>query len=196
MKRLLIISVLAVLAGCSPQIRVYSDYDPDFDLWMYKTFDWGQKIKIEEGKNPLHYNELTDKRIKSAILEQMTGRGYRLTNSNPDLILHYHIIVDDKSIISTAPNGYQYSPAWMGMQTNVYLYKEGTLIIDLMERTTNNLIWRGWAVSAVDQVDPEAVDDLIKTAVIRIFKKYPKAHGKLQTPKEVASKQINYENKN
>lgn len=187
MKRLLIILIPVLLAGCSPQIRVYSDHDPDYDLWTYKTFDWGQKVKIEEGKNPLHYNELNDKRIKSAVQEQMTTRGYQMTSVNPDLILHYHIIVDDQSVVSTEPYGYRYGPHWMRMQTNVYSYREGTLILDLMERKTNNLIWRGWAVSAIDEIDPEKVDDLIKTAVARIFKKYPKAPGKLQTTKEVVS---------
>ncbi|MEO5603847.1 MAG: DUF4136 domain-containing protein [Cyclobacteriaceae bacterium] len=186
MKRLLIISALAILAECSPQIRVFSDYDPDYDVWTYKTFDWGQTVNIEAGKNPLHYNELNDKRIKEAVRQQMTSRGYELTSDNPDLILHYHIIVDNQSVITTEPYGYRYSPYWMRTQTNVYSYREGTLILDLMDKKTNNLIWRGWAVSAIDEVDPEKVDDLIKTAISRIFKKFPKTQKKIQTSKEVA----------
>jgi hypothetical protein len=185
MKRLLIITALAILAGCSPQIRVFSDFDPDYDLWTYKTFDWGQKVDIEAGKNPLQYNELNDKRIKAAVQQQMVSRGYELTSNSPDLALHYHIIVDDQSVVSTEPYGYRYGQYWMRMQTDVYSYKEGTLILDLMDKKTNNLIWRGWAVSAIDQIDPEKVDELIKTAVARIFKKFPKAENKIQTSKEV-----------
>jgi hypothetical protein len=185
MRRLLVISIVALLTGCSPQIRVYSDYDPDYDLWMYRTFDWGQRENIEESKNPLHYNELNDKRIKSAVQEQMTLRGYELSSEKPDLILHYHIVVDDQSVVTTEPYGYRYGPYWMRMHTNVYSYREGTLILDLMDKKTNNLIWRGWAVSAIDQIDPKDVDELIKTAVSRIFKKYPKAPATLKTSKEV-----------
>lgn len=189
MKRLLLfISIFAILKGCSPQIRVYSDYDPDYDLWVYKTFDWGQKADIEKGKNPLHYNELNDKRIKTAVQEQMVMRGYRLAAENPDLFLHYHIIVDDQSVVTTEPYGYRYGSYWMRMQTNIYSYREGTLILDLMDKKTNNLVWRGWAVSAIDDVNPEKVDELIKMAVTRIFKKFPKTQGrKIQNTKEVAS---------
>lgn len=188
MNRLLIPLLVGILAAaCSPQIRVYSDADPDYDLWTYRTFDWGQKVKIEEGKNPLHYNELNDKRIKSAVQEQMVMRGYQLTSENPELILHYHIIVDDRSVVSTEPYGYHYGPYWMRLQTNVYSYREGTLILDLMDSKTNNLIWRGWAVSAIDEIDPEKVDGLIQKAVSRIFKKYPGTATKLKKVKDVVS---------
>lgn len=178
MKRILILFMVAVLAGCSPQIRVFSDYDPDYDLWTYTTFDWGQKVNIEEGKNPLHYNELNDKRIKAAVQEQMTLRGYKLTSEAPDLILHYHIIVDNQSVVTTEPYGYRYGPYWMRMNTNVYSYREGTLILDLMDKKTQNLIWRGWAVTEINGIDPEKVDGLIKTAVFKIFKKFPEGYQK------------------
>ena len=179
-------SILALLAECL-QLKVYSDRDPDFDLSRYSTFDWGQKVKIEESKNPLHYNELNDKRIKSAVQQQMTSHGYELTSENPDLIFHYHIIVGDRSVVTPDPYGYRYGPYWMRMQTDVYAYREGTLILDLMDRKTNNLVWRGWAVSAIDEIDPEKMDELIKTAVARIFRKYPNTTGKSKTSKEVVS---------
>lgn len=181
------IGTLAFVTSCSPQIRVYSDADPDYDLKAYKTFDWGQKVDIESGKNPLHYNELNDKRIKSAVQEQLQWQGYTLTNTDPDLIIHYHIIVDDQSVVTTEPFGYRYGPYWMQTQTNIYAYREGTLILDLMDKKTNNLIWRGWAVTAIDGVNPEKVDKLIRTAVKKIFKKFPKAQHRLNTSSEIVS---------
>lgn len=179
--------ILAIVTGCSPQIRVYSDTDPDYNLQAYKTFDWGQKVNIESGKNPLHYNELNDKRIKSAVLEQLQMQGYTLASTDPDLIVHYHIIVDDQSVVTTEPFGYRYGPYWMQMQTNVYAYREGTLILDLMDNKTNNLIWRGWAVTAIDEVNPEKVEELIKTAVKKIFRKFPKTQHRPSTSGEIVS---------
>jgi hypothetical protein len=185
MKHILLASIFAMLTGCSPQITVFSDTDPDYDLWTYKTFDWGQKVNIEEGRNPLHYNELNDKRIKAAVLDQMTARGYQLTSDNPDLILHYHIIIDDQSVVATDPYGYYYGPYWLNMQTNVFTYQQGTLILDLMERKSQNLIWRGWAVTDIGQIKPDEVSDIIKTTVAKIFKKYPGATSKQHTPNNV-----------
>lgn len=186
MTRILIIS-LVVLVACSSQIRVFSDYDPGYDLRSYKTFDWGEKVKIEQGKNPLHYNELNDKRIKAAVLEEMISRGYQQTEDAPELILHYHIIVDDRSVVTTEPYGYQYGPYWTRSNANFYSYREGTLILDLMDRKTQNLIWRGWAVTDIDGITPKEVEAIIKSAVAKIFKKYPKAPVTLKTSKEVVS---------
>src|SRR5687768_8879982 len=78
MKQTLLWLSLLLLVACSPEIQVRTDFDPDYDLWTFKTFDWGQKVNIEEGRNPLHYNELNDKRIKSAVQDQLTSRGYLL----------------------------------------------------------------------------------------------------------------------
>jgi hypothetical protein len=191
MKALFYISlaVFLVLTGCSPQIRTYADFDPDYDLSNYRTFDWGQKVNIEADGNPLHYNELNDKRIKDAVTLELTGRGYVFSEDHPDLVLHYHIIVDDQSIVTMEPYGYRYGPYWMRMETNIYSYREGTLILDLMDAGTNNLIWRGWAVSAIDrEYTPEQVDRLIKKAVARIFKNFPALPAKTSISKEIVSK--------
>lgn len=185
MSRIIILPLFVLLAACSREINVFSDHDPDYDLWVYKTFDWGQHVNIEEGKNPFHYNELNDKRIKAAVHEQMSARGYQLTADAPDLILHYHIIVEDKSVLTTEPFGYQYSPYWERTHTNIYSYREGTLILDLMDSKTKNLIWRGWAVTEVSGIDPQKIDKLIKTTVAKIFKKYPKTVHKSLTSKEL-----------
>jgi hypothetical protein len=173
MARVLIFLFIVIGAGCSPQIKVYSDMDPDYDLWTYKSFDWGQKVNIEAGNNPLRYNELNDKRIKAAVIEQLQSRGFILREQDPDLILHYHIIINDKTAVTTEPFGYRYGSYWMRSGVNMYYYREGTLIIDLMERNTKNLVWRGWAVANVDEIDPEEVDEVIKLAVEKIFRKFP-----------------------
>ncbi|HEU5290442.1 MAG TPA: DUF4136 domain-containing protein [Cyclobacteriaceae bacterium] len=168
----LLIALYGLISCSSTQMSVHSDIDPDYDLWTYKTFNWGRKIDIEAGRNPLYYNELNDKRIKAAVNQELTARGYSFTESDPELIVHYHIIVDDRSVVRTEPYGYNYGPYWTTMKSNIYAYHEGTLIIDLMDKKSNNLIWRGWAVSVIDEV--EEVDDLIKIAVGKIFKKFPK----------------------
>jgi hypothetical protein len=188
MKKTLLGSLLLFMVACSPEIQVHTDFDPDYDLWTFKTFDWGQKVNIEEGKNPFHYNELNDKRIKSAVQEQLTSRGYQLTEAHPDLILHYHIIVNDKSILVTEPYGYNYSSYWRRMETNIYSYREGTLILDLMDSKTNNLIWRGWAISLLNSsYKPDEIEKLIKTVVARIFKKFPKTKNRMPTTADVVS---------
>lgn len=173
MHRIVPIIMLLVLAGCSHQIKVYSDIDPDYDLWRYTTFRCAQNENIESGKNPLYYNELNDKRVNSAIVEQLKLKGYTAREEKPDVILHYHIVIEDQTVVVPEPYGYSYGPYWTNLQLS---YKEGTLIIDLIDANTNRLVWRGWAVSSMDTVyDPHQVEDFIKFAVEKIFRKFPKS---------------------
>lgn len=173
MKHLKYITILLIAVACSPNVRVYSDHDPDYHVENFNTFDWAQKTNIEANKNPLHYNELNDKRIKSAILHELTSRGYTRSETNPDLVIHYHIIVDDQSVVTTEPLGYRYGPYWMRTKTNIYPYREGTLIIDLMDPKSNALVWRGWATAGLDMITPEQTEEIISRAVYKIFKRFP-----------------------
>ncbi|HEX8038303.1 MAG TPA: DUF4136 domain-containing protein [Chryseosolibacter sp.] len=176
MNKAIFISFLLLLTRCSPEISVYSDYDPDYDVRQYQTFGWMAKADIEAGQNPIYYNELNDKRIRSAVNTELTTRGYQLTETQPQLLIHYHIIVDDRTVIATDPYGAYYGPYWMRMQTNVYPYREGTLIIDLMSGETGNLIWRGWAFSAIQSTyTAEQADRVVKAAVTKIFRKFQKS---------------------
>lgn len=172
--KILAATLLFLLAGCSREISVYADYDPDYDLWEYTTFDWAPNTNPEAGKNPLYHNELNNKRIKSVALEQLNMRGYKLKTEKPDLILYHYIVIEEKAAIVTEPYGYYYGPYWRQMKTDVYPYRKGTLILDLMDAKTHNLIWRGWAVSLIDEnYDSREIERLIKSAVVRIFKNFP-----------------------
>ena len=175
MLKITIAALILLIGSCSPEIQVYSDYDPSYDLNKYSTFSWTQTESIESGNNPLYYNELNDKRIKSAVQELLISKGYTQSKDKSDLVVHYHIIVDDQSIVTTDPHGEFYSPYWMHLRTNITQYREGTLIIDIMDSKNNSLIWRGWAVSAIDTVyTPAQIDHLIRSAVSKIFRKFPK----------------------
>lgn len=174
MKPLAILITLATLTSCSPHIRVYTDCDPDFDLWTYKTYNWVATANVETGKNPLYYNELNDKRIKTAVSNELTSRGYRLVEEQPGLIVHYHIVVTEEALVSPESFSYNYSPYWTEALANLSPYREGTLIVDLMDSQSKNLVWRGWAVSAIsDDYKPKQIDALIKKAVTKMFNRFP-----------------------
>jgi hypothetical protein len=158
---------LGVLAGatllivsCSNEIRV-------------KTYSWLPVKEIESKNNPLVYNELTDKRIKKAVDMQLQIKGIQFTTDNPDLRVHYHIIVDNRSAVRPAAYGYYYSPYWMRNQYDVYQYREGTLIIDLMDAKNSNLVWRGWGTEVLDTNDIDLTEAVINDAVFKILKRFP-----------------------
>jgi hypothetical protein len=170
MKKTLGILMLAALVACSDQITVRTDYDKSVKIATYSSFAWLDKEAIEERNNPLYYNELNDRRIREATVAQLTGKGYVLDPAAPRLKVHYHIVIEDKTQVRSDT----YSPYWIKSERDVYTYREGTLIIDLMDGQNEMLLWRGWAISALSDTD-QMSDDLIREAVAKIFEKLPQA---------------------
>ena len=91
-------------------------------------------------------------------------------SDNPKLKVHYHIVIEDKTQVRSDT----YSPYWIKSERDVYTYREGTLIIDLMDGQNEMLLWRGWAISALSDTD-QMSDELIQKAVAKIFTRFPAA---------------------
>jgi len=159
-----------LLVGCGSTSKVFTDYDKSANLDQYQTFGWLTQTEIEERNNPLYYNELNDKRIKFAVGEQMESRNYRFSE-NPELLIHYHIIINDRTMLRTDPYGY-YGPYWMTTEVTMYEYREGTLIVDFMDAATNSLVWRGWVTNFLKNSDPQKMEKSMNDAVNMIFSKY------------------------
>jgi hypothetical protein len=175
-KNLFTLMLLAIgIVGCSDNIRVKSDYDRKTNFSQYSTYDWLPVKDIELKNNPLIYNELTDKRVKTAVNELLPGRGITLNNSNPDLRIHYHIIVEDRTVVRPDLYGSYSSPYWSRNPVSSYPFREGTLILDLMDAHTNALVWRGWSINILDGNDIELPEEKIKLAVARILENFPPA---------------------
>ncbi|MFQ5797823.1 MAG: DUF4136 domain-containing protein [Bacteroidota bacterium] len=66
-----------------------------------------------------------------------------------------------------APYGYGYLYA----EPYVQQFKEGTLILDFIDPQSNQLVWRGWYVDAVD--DGEIGETKINKALKHILEKFP-----------------------
>ncbi len=170
MKRFLI---LLICFSCSERIVVRRDFDKSVEIHRSSTYSWLEKKQMEDRNNPLVYNELNDKRVKQAVDEQLLAKGYQLKPEGSELIVHYHIVIDDKTAVYTDPYGYYYNNYWMMRRTDVYRYREGTLIIDFMDSRNCELIWRGWATSILQ--DDEVSEAKIREAVQKIFQQFPES---------------------
>lgn len=165
------IIVICFITACSNEIQVHRDFDRSTEIHRRTTYSWLDKKEIESRNNPLVYNELNDKRIKNAVDVQLEKKGYRFKSEGSELIVHYHIVIDNKTAIYTDPQGYYYNNYWSMKRVDVYRYREGTLIIDFMDSRNCELIWRGWATSIMD--NDEISETRIRHAIEKIFEQFP-----------------------
>lgn len=162
MNTLLRLVLLAVLvtpaAGCATNTR--NDFDPTADFSKFRTYSLLGGKEIE--KTGLLENSLVRGRIETLISRQLDARGLRPVplEQGPDLEIFYWVGVKEKQQVTTTPRygyGYGYDPTWSGRWGPVYNdvvvtnYREGTLIIDLLDARTKNLVWRTYLVRALSE---------------------------------------------
>lgn len=164
----LVISIIIGLVSCSP-ISVKTDYDSEANFTNYKTYRW---LKTPDGKPMEAKNPLMAKRMRRAIESELSAKGYHLVeDEKPDFLVAFYSGVRNKVDVTTY--GYRYGRwgRWRGTAVAVNRYKEGTLIIDIIDSNEKELVWRGWASGTVE--NPHNAQETINKAVTKLLSKFP-----------------------
>ncbi|MFC1682687.1 DUF4136 domain-containing protein [Candidatus Zixiibacteriota bacterium] len=166
----LAIAVLAGIVACST-MRVATDYDQDADFSQYRTYRWIPHKPTVSPRRLLDHT-LTEKRIKSSVESALAVKGIaRAMDQEPDFFIVFHIGAQNMVDVNTY--GYRYGPRgrrW-GRHVDVQRYKEGTLILDFVDRQSKQLFWRGTAADAIYR--PEDLEEKLNEAVGKILEEFP-----------------------
>jgi len=134
-------------------------------------------------------SQLNAERIISAIKAEMVRKGFKETGSNPDLLVNAMTILKDKQEVTATTNYYGYGGAYRpygyyggagssGYTTyNTYEYKDGSLIIDIVDAKTNKMIWEGIGNKDIDHA-PKNPEEAIRKAVTSIMAGFPPGASK------------------
>jgi hypothetical protein len=172
-------------ASCS-SIKVTSDKDGNFDFTQVKSlsyYGW-----TEESDKIL--NQFDKERIEKSFANEFKNRGISVTDRDGDIVVSLYIVVDQKTGTTAYTNhygaggpygyygGYGYGARWgwgMGYSTTSYSeydYKVGTLVCDVFDSKTKNLVWQG-VVSGEINENPKNREQNIPRVVRELMKKYP-----------------------
>jgi len=163
------IGVLFFTGGCS-SITVKTDYDREVDFGKYQTFKWMPQAE-RGGRDTVAENSLLDKRIRRAVERELSAKGYQLIESGKtDLLLAYHVGVKQVVDVSTVHYGY-WRGRYRGRSTYVDRYKQGTLVVDMVDPQLRQLVWRGLATGVVGSI--EESEEHVNESVKKILEKYP-----------------------
>lgn len=158
--------------GCS-SLSYHSDYNREVDFSVYQSFTWigGSYEPVETGASS---SALFEQRVRSAVEEELAGMGFTIrSEGEADMLIAYH--ASAKETIDSNPQDYGYAYGrWAYSDVDVRSYREGTLIIDLIDAGTKELVWRGWATGTVQEnLSSEERDKRIRDAVAKIMDQYP-----------------------
>jgi hypothetical protein len=182
--------VLAVaLAGCAatkPTLR--TDYDRTADFSAYRTYAYVQPLATDKAG----YSTLTTQHFKNAIDAQLSARGYRRVDSDPDLLVNFSANATEKADVRSTPSatfGVGYYHYRYGLYTGFPLYREdvetvrykvGTANVDVVDARRKQLVWEGVAEGRLTKEVMRNPEPAIRAVIADLFKDFPARAGAAQ----------------
>ena len=160
-----LVVLLLTVASLAQQVK--TDYDRNANFSNYKTFSF-EKI---ETKDPLWVD-----RIKSAVSAALTAKGLSQVDSGGDISIVAVEMTNTQQRLDTFYNGFGGGWRWGGRfgdaTTTTETYQVGTLVVDMFDSNTKELLWRGSASDTVSNQSAKNIKNLDK-GVQKMFKNYP-----------------------
>lgn len=177
----LVIAILLPSAIFAQKVNI--DFDRDVDFARYKTYAYEVCHRVE--------NPLVNKRIVAELESRLAIEGLSRAATNPDVNITYHSSTTEEFAIDTNTWGYGFGNGWywghgggygrggylgsagpISTTTTIRKYTVGTLVIDIWDARTKELVWRGTATDTVSD-NPQKNEKKLKKAMEKLFKKYP-----------------------
>jgi Domain of unknown function (DUF4136) len=164
-----LMGIILLFASTLSAQQVKTDYDRNANFAQYKTYSW-EKVKT---KDPLDVD-----RIKSDVNSALAAKGWTQVDSGGDVSVVAMEITHEQQTLNTFYDGFGGGWRWRGFgglgeaTTTTDTYKVGTLVIDLFDTKTKNLLWRGSSSDTLSNNSNANIKNLDK-GVDKLFKHFP-----------------------
>ena len=168
---LALVGMTLVFAGMASAQQVKTDFDRSANFALYKTYSW----EHVETKDPLNID-----RIKHAVNTVLAARGWTMVDSGADVAVVAMEITRDQQTLDTFYDGFGGGWGWRRFcgggfgeaTTTTDTYKVGTVVVDLFDTKTKQLIWRGAASDTLSDNSDKNIKNL-NESVDKMFKHFP-----------------------
>lgn len=158
--------LLTAAIGHSVDVKV--DFDPTVDFSTYETISWMEGTAAEDPE--------VENRIHAAIERELVPLGVREVREDPDLLIVTHASLDAEKLIEVAEHEYWVSyKGWkkpIAVSEASWTTPVGMLIVDIVDASDNQLIWRGVATGNVAKTSEKRDRKLDKT-MAQLFRGFP-----------------------
>jgi len=166
-KRTMMLLVFGVVAAACSSMSVRTDFDRTVKFGKYSTFDFYA--------GPQGMNQLMLKRVRRAVASELRAKGLRRPiSARADLMVEIRMRQHSEPRANSVSVGYGSWWGWGGgiSTSQVSRVPVGSLVIDLVDGRTNELVWRGVAEGVLGK-DPQRRAERIYKAVREMFSGFP-----------------------
>ena len=171
-----LMGMMVLTAGRLSAQQVKTDYDRSANFGQYKTYSWEQ-VKTKDA--------LDVDRIKSAVNAALAAKGWTLVDAGGDVSIVGIEMTRNQQTLNTFYDGFGGGWGWRRFggggfaeaTTTTETYKVGTLVVDLFDTKTKQLIWRGASSDTLSNNSDKNIKNLDK-GVEKMFKNFPPGSSK------------------
>src|ERR1700732_1224215 len=171
-----LVGLMFLFARAASEQQVKTDYHRTANFAQYKTYSW-ENVKT---KDPLDVG-----RIKSAVNAALAAKGWTQVDSGGDVSIVAMEITQNQQTLNTFYDGMGGGWGWRRFggggfgeaTTTTETYKVGTVVVDLFDAKTKQLIWRGSESDTLSNNSEKNIKNLDK-GVDKMFKKFPPGSSK------------------
>jgi Domain of unknown function (DUF4136) len=173
---LLATGIAMMATGCGIATTAGADFRPGVDFSRYTTYGWDQSAIRRTGDTRLENNPFFEDDLYAGVNEQLANRGIVHTDENPQLLVHYHLSVQDHiEVFERNPESGYPAPSEYGQGTDVVQYQEGVFILHFVDASTGDNLWVGWARGDIGDAltSAEKMREWVNDAVEKMFRDFP-----------------------
>jgi hypothetical protein len=177
-----LVIMLALVSFGGKNMKAYVSFDRNADFGAIKTFAYYEtrETSFVDEAPPVH------EMIKILIVNRLKKGGMKEVKDNPDVMVTYHSDSDQEMRMNVTMHHYHYGAGWWwsplwGSGMDISGYSRGTMIIDIWNPKTEELLWRGTVVGVIpDDPSPKKAQKVIEQALDKIGKEWQKQYKKAQ----------------
>jgi hypothetical protein len=169
---------IVLIAGtvAAAKMKAHVGFDKNVDFSTIKTFDYLDTLdtSVIDSAPPVH------EMMTLMIIKQLQDGGLERVEEDPDVLVTYHTDESQSMRMNVTLYNYSYSAGWWwsplwGSGMDVSSFSRGTLVVDIWDPKTENLIWRGVVVGIVpDDPSPKKAQKTIQKALNLLGKEFRK----------------------
>jgi hypothetical protein len=171
-----LMGMMLLFAGQLSAQQVKTDFDRNANFGQYKTYSWEQ-VKTKDA--------LDVGRIKAAVNAALAAKGWTQVDSGGDVSIIAMEMTHDQQTLNTFYNGFGGGWGWRRFgggglgeaTTTTETYRVGTVVVDLFDTKTKQLIWRGSSSDTLSNNSDKNIKNLDK-GVDKMFKNFPPGSSK------------------
>ncbi len=178
-----IVALLVLAVGaCSSAVEVRTMVAPEANFTTQRTFRVLDAPVRRDGRpttgadDPMVNNSIANRALRDRITRAFTARGYAPAEGETDLVIAFYASAHEALDITMWDYGYPFRSRWPrpAYEQTVREVTEGSVVVDVIDPRTQELLWRGAGTARLSDDPAENVKELARTAE-KVVQRFPAA---------------------